>query len=289
MNSAKQVSDEDLRLLFAYLDGELSEEAATDLEHRLAGDPELARRCESLARADEAFGRLHGRPAPRVRGHWGLVAAAATILAVSAAWWLLQRPEPIPVRVAVLPGDATLVDYQARIGQPGLVAPDERGGEADPEREEKLARLRAAVEGSVRQALAGNRSEAQAGYYYVALEVSAPTRAVIIEFPTPGEPHIRYPFGDQPPELWVSGTHLLPGKPLLDEGLAESGFQRGYLVTFGVDRVKVLGAMREHLDVSDVRAIRSQLEGASVEEMRGWLESEGYACFELSVEVPQGF
>ncbi len=283
MKSLDRISDEDLELLFAYLDGELAEEAALDFERRLADDPELAERCEELARTDERYRRLHERPARGFVPLTWLAAAAAVVLALT-AWWL-RGPEPLGLQVAVLPGDATLTEFQARIGHPGLVAPDERGGEGDPEQEAKLDILREALDRQRDVALASGQARTSAGYYYVALEIEKPAYVLLIEFPQPGSPRVLPQPAGALTHLSKAGVHLLPQEPL-PESIEGRVFQYGYLLPLGVRRVEVLGALRAHIDTADLQVIRERFAATDPRELRSWLEARGYRCFALKIEAP---
>jgi hypothetical protein len=279
-----ELRDDEIQELFAYLDGELSEEAATALEVRLADNAGLARRFEELGRLDERLRRGHVEGVSRAPRVWttALVAAAAVVALV---FFLGGGGSELPpaLRVAVLPGEATLGDYQALIGHPGLVQPTERGGESDPEVAAKMEVLREAARQAAIEALSQGTFHTEGGYYYIPVQVEEPVHVIVAEYPAGNKAWLREPPDDQDP--LQPGLHFLPKYPILSAA-GSLEFEKGYLIPVGVDRVEVVLGVTRQVEADETDLTQAALRGRSPAEFRAWLEERGYRCAQLTVVAP---
>lgn len=309
------LSDADLALLGAYVDGTIDDEQVVfRFEERLANEPELADALDESGRAD-LFARTlrapkahvvappSARSRPRLLGNWrfqAVLAAAAGVLALF--YFVPSRPS---VNVTVIACGVTLEKNHGELGLTGedaIKVPKGtlRGSDTASTRlveipvEEYLAIAEPLQERRVLEALEGTYKLVDAEYFVVAVRTIEPCSAVVLLIEAGGRVvdskgnvgQIAWPAdGEWNPEsgrLETPGDHVLPRRNVLrgDEKIYDPGF----LVPIGAKQIGALIGLRPEPLAADLRqALQAAVEsvaGLGAEESQGqlirWLEERGF-------------
>jgi hypothetical protein len=311
------LTDADLALLGAYLDGSLADEQELfRLEERLARDPELAAaldanvRVDVLSRTLSAARRKAGpgavlRPRPW-RRRPGLIAGLAAAAGIAAL--LYFRPWAGSTRVSLIATGVSLEDYHRELGLRGadvnkVPAGTLRGSAPDSALvevpvEDYLALVGPLQEGRLADALDGRYALVDAEFFVVGLRTPEPCSAVVLLVDGAGPVlgargeggQVAWPSGPWAPSsgrLETPGDHVLPRRSVLR---GQAPYDPGFLVPIGAGRVTALiGSRTEPLDAPLEQALRAtiaEVAGAGEEEARERLSARLRALgFEVQTRI----
>lgn len=293
----------DIALAMAWIDGELEPEAAQDFELRLAADPALAARVESLSLLDEHLrrdARVRART-ERTRQRWnvgvGLAAAALLLITVVPQLFAPRAPD---FEVALAPGFAMAEEW---IGtQPelrGASAPGiatSRGAGGAPRSAEEFLRASELAEVQVsEQALAQGRRELQAGWFVLPMRLEEQASVLVFGFSESAPATRLFPASTDAASASVAsrvmaGRRILPGpRAVAGEKARTVQYQPGFLLPLGVGELQVLIAVRrDELDSTWLRELDGELAaGTSAQQLAARLEREGFRLQRLVVREPK--
>ncbi len=291
----KPISDDDLALAAAFLDGELEPEERTRFELRLADDPGLAEHVERMLVTDEFVRRHAGTTraaAPRRRLRLvpvllGTAAAAAALLVLHR----LRESQPddrdalVCLRASHESATEWIQDAPALRGlrPPGL---DELRAPSVPPDADPRAFVAAARRIEASTLDAPPRAEVTAGFYSIPLRLFAAGDVLVAAFPERGAAQLLWPVPGGSARL-AAGDHVLPSPSfeLVDDAAGPRvAYRRGYLVPLGAGRVDVVVGVRasgaEPLDA----ALLVPADDAREQERR-W-EAVGFAVQTFTVREP---
>jgi hypothetical protein len=313
------LSDSDLALLGAYLDGSMEDEQEVfRFEERLSQETELADALHANLRVDLFARRMAETQGerPALQRHiprrslaplvFGIALATAACLLVV----FLLRPEPARTCIALVPSAVSIQDYNRELGLKGADANKVprgtlRGSDPNPAGlveipiEEYLSMLEPLQDRRLQDALVGSYRFVDADYFVVALRTVEPCSAIVLLVDGAGrvldskgnEGSIAWPADGE----WTSasgrletpGDHVLPRRNVLrgDERLYEAGF----LVPVGAGHITALIAWRrEPLDANLRQTLQATVdqsrgEGSqAIQRLSHWLEDNG---FDVQIKV----
>ncbi|MEO6708003.1 MAG: hypothetical protein ABI054_03610 [Planctomycetota bacterium] len=299
----RELSSEDTEAAMSWIDGELEPQAAMVFELRMSQDRELAQRVEALVGIDALLrrqARLAGAGAGSRRwGVWLSLAAAAGLLIFALAWSLLRKPATL-MEVALAPSFAMAEDWLQ--GQPGLEGASAPGIAVSRGPHQKLVSAQdflsashAAEQFVVAAALDQKRSELDAGWFVVPIDLREPAVVLVLSFSDAAGASRIFPS-----DPVVVRGHLAKGRSLLPsprvvEGSAPATleYRPGFLVPIGARQLTVLvAAHRDPEDRPELALPIEELDGLlakqpSVERVEEFLVAYGFQCQRLLVREPK--
>lgn len=243
------LSNEDMSLCVAYVDGALDEDARLAFELRMAAEPDLAQATQALLETDELMRKLsveEQRAQPRIaRVRWTKylpLAAAAAVVILFLTY--NRRDDGARTLVAVAPGFESPRDYIASRPELAGLRPAGvdvlRGDNAAPNigADEFLAKASAVEDATTALAV----HEATAGYFVLPIYLARDSRVVVYAFASgakKGEPVAPLFAADL-----RADRHVLPGPRFATgERPGEVRYERGFLVPVGAVELDVLVAI----------------------------------------------